>query len=342
VEQIHDYEDACARYLLGELSEQEQTELEEAYFADDDLFERFLAVKDDLVDAYACGDLTGQKRARFEQHFLSSEPRRERVEEARGFIRAVTAASTDTAAVRGTTPAQTAAAPSWWESISRLFASRPLVWQGALAALFLVVLAGSLLLVRQFQSRQAERERVQNEEATRRKQEEERLLVQAPPGNEDQADRSSNTASNESDKNPQAKTVNNKQTSAPAPTQVASLVLLPFNSRDIGGTNSLTLQQDTRAVRLQLVFKSESYSRYDVVLRTVGGEQVLHRGGLKAAANGAGKSVTLIFDPSLLRHQDYIMTLNGLTAAGQLEAIDDYYFRVERTTPQSTPTPKRQ
>jgi type II secretory pathway pseudopilin PulG len=230
-----------------------------------------------------------------------------------------------------------------WQSISKLFASRSLAWQGALAAVLLIALAGSWVLVRQFQNQRAERERAQNEEATRRKQEEERLRVQAaPPGNEDRADRPGNTASNENDKNPQPKTVNNKQTSGPAPTQVASLVLLPFNSRDISGTNSLTLQQDTRAVRLQLVFKEESYSRYDVVLRTVGGEQVLHRRGLKAAANGAGKSVTLIFDTSLLRRQDYIMTLNGLTAAGQLEAIDDYYFRVERTTSQATPTPKRQ
>ncbi len=340
MEQIHDYEDACARYLLGELSEQEQTELEEAYFADDSLFERFLAVKDDLIDAYARGDLTGPSRERFEQHFLASEPRQQRVEEARGFIRAVTAASTNPAAVNTNNPAPAATTTSWWQPISSLFASRPLIWQGALAAGLLMALAGSLLLVRQFQNQRAERERVQNEEATRRKQEEERLRVQAPPGNEDQSARSSNTASNENDKNPQPKTVNNKQTSAP--TQVASLVLLPFNSRDISGTNSLTLQQDTRAVRLQLVFKGESYSRYDVVLRTVGGEQVLHRGGLKAAANGAGKSVTLIFNPSLLRHQDYIMTLNGLTVAGQLEAIDDYYFRVERTTPQSTTTPKPQ
>ena len=59
MEQIHDYEEVCARYLLGELSEQEQAELEEGYFADDALFERFRAVKDDLIDAYARGDLAG-------------------------------------------------------------------------------------------------------------------------------------------------------------------------------------------------------------------------------------------------------------------------------------------
>ena len=342
MEQIHDYEDACARYLLGELSEQEQTDLEEAYFADDNLFERFLVVKDALVDAYARGDLTGHKRERFEQHFLASEPRQQRVEEARGFIRAVTAASANPAVVNINNPAPTAATSSWWQSISSLFASRPLVWQGALAVLLLLTLAGSVLLVRQFQSRRAERERVQNEEVARREREEEGRRAQAPPGNEDRSDRFGNEAANESDRRPQPKIANNKQNPGPEPTRIASLVLLPLNSRDAGGPKSLTLRSDTSEVRLQLVFKEENYSHYDVVLRTVGGEQVLHRRGLKAATNGAGKSVSVTFDASLLRHQDYLVTLNGLTAAGQLEAIDDYYFRVERTTSQSSPTPKRQ
>ena len=337
MEDIHDYEDTCARYLLGELSEPELAHFEESYFADDSLFERFRAVKDDLIDAYARGDLTGPNRERFEQHFLASEPRQQRVEEARGFIRAVTAASTNPAPVNINIPAPTAATTSWWQPISSLFASRTLVWQGALAVLLLLALTGSVLLVRQFQSQRAERERVQSEEATRRKQEEEGRRAQPPPGNEDRSD---NKPSNESDKNPQPKIANNKQPSGSVPTQVASLVLLPFNSREVGGAKSLTLRSNTTEVRLQLVFKAESYGGYDVVLRTVGGEQVIHRRGLKAATNGAGKSVSVTFDPSLLRHQDYILTLSGLTAQKQLEAIDDYYFRVERSTPQSTTTPR--
>jgi len=337
VEDIHDYEDTCARYLLGELSEPELAHFEESYFADDSLFERFRAVKDDLIDAYARGELSGPRRERFEQYFLASEPRQRRVEEAKQLIHATTAASTNTVAGHGANLTKTATSISWWQSISRLFASRPLVWQGMLAAGLLLALAGSLLLVRQFQSQRAERERVQSEEATRRKQQEEGRRAQPPPGNEDRSD---NKPSNESDKNPQPKTANNKQPSGSVPTQVASLVLLPFNSREVGGAKSLTLRSNMTEVRLQLVFKAESYGGYDVVLRTVGDEQVIHRRGLKAATNGAGKSVSVTFDPSLLRHQDYIVTLSGITAQKQLEAIDDYYFRLERSTPPSTTTPK--
>src|SRR2546422_11455668 len=82
LEQNHDYEHTCTRYLLGELTEAEQTQFEEAYFVDDLLFERFLAVKDDLVDSYVRHELAGRERERFEQHFLANQPRRERLNDA--------------------------------------------------------------------------------------------------------------------------------------------------------------------------------------------------------------------------------------------------------------------
>jgi hypothetical protein len=46
--------------------------------------------------------------------------------------------------------------------------------------------------------------------------------------------------------------------------------------------------------------------------------------------------------PTLLRGQDYIVTLKGQTAAGQTEIIGEYYFRVERSPSQNTPTPEPQ
>jgi hypothetical protein len=339
LEENHEHENACERYLLGEMSEQEQTQLEEAYFADDALFERFRAVKDDLIDAYARGDLTGQKRERFEQHFLASEPRRGRVEEALGFIRAVTAAATKTVTVDSTNPAHTAASTSWWQSISKLFAGRPLVWQGALAVLLLAALAGSWLVVRHFQNQRAERERIQNEEAARRPQQQERGRAVVPPVNSNGLP-TNPTATPAPATTPQPKTAN-KHPEQPVPALVASLFLTPFSPRDATATNSLLLRPDTSAVRLRLAFTGDEYSRYDVALRTLDGKQVLTRRGLKARSSASRKSVTLMLDPSVFRRQDYIVTLSGLTAAGKLEAIGDYYFRVERSTLQSTPPPRQ-
>jgi len=337
VEQIHDYDEKCERYLLGESSEQEQTQLEEAYFADDALFERFLAVKDDLVDAYARGDLTGEKRELFEQHFMASEPRRQRVEEARRFVRAVTRASSNTA--ERTASAPTPVATTWFPSISTLFARRPLVWQGALAVLLLAALAGSWVFVRRFQAQRAERERIQNEEAARKQQEEERGRAVVPPVNSN-ALSTNPTATPAPEKTPPSKPAD-QHPFQPVPAQVASLFLTPFSPRSATASNSVVLHADTRQVVLHLAIKGDDYERYDIILRTLDGNQVLSRRGLSARSNGEGKSVTVTVDPSIFHHQDYIATLSGRKAGSELEAIGDYYFNVKRTATPSTSPPNR-
>jgi hypothetical protein len=84
-------------------------------------------------------------------------------------------------------------------------------------------------------------------------------------------------------------------------------------------------------VRLHLALKGEDgYRRYDVVVRTIDGRQIFSRRGLKATSGTTGHNVTITVAPSIFSHQDYIITLSGLTTHGKIETISDYYFRVER------------
>src|SRR6266550_3787685 len=64
------------RYLLGELTEDEQTTLEERAFSDRDYFQQVRAVEKDLIDEYARGELSGPARQAFEQRFVASDSRR--------------------------------------------------------------------------------------------------------------------------------------------------------------------------------------------------------------------------------------------------------------------------
>ena len=340
MEQNRDYEKACERYLLGELSEQEQAQLEEAYFANDARFESFLDVKHDLIDAYARGDLTGAKREQFEQHFLTSAPRRQLVDEAKEFIRAVSAASLNESRVRATRNASPRRANvPWWRSISDFFTLRPLVFRGAVAALVLFVLAGSWVLVRNLQRQPADREEL--EQAALRQKEDELRRATVPPGNENSTGLANNEASNLNASKPPA---NSSEVPQPGPVNngsrpsssghVASILLTPFSSRGDSRSNSVLLRPQTRAVRLQLGFKGEDYSRYKVVLRTAEGEAVFESGALKARTNATEKSVTLTLAPSILLRQDYVVTLNGITTEGKLEIIADYYFRAKRRSTQ--------
>jgi hypothetical protein len=330
VEQNFEPEHACEQYLLGELSEQEQTQLEEAYFADDALFERFLAVREDLIDAYARGDLAGEKRERFEQHFMSSLPRLQRVDDAKAFISAVTATSKTNATTSVNVLDQTPT--NWWrQAIAKTFTARPLVLRGALATLLIVILAGAWVLFSRFQQDKAQRQTLESEQARLKQREEERAPTAVQPVNQ-HIPPTNPTASPSPDGSSQP-TTGNKQRDQLVPAQVAFLFLSPFTPRDTAGSNLLLLRSNTSAARLRLGFKADGYKRYDVVLRTLDGEQVLDRRALKLDSNKAGKSVTLTLDPSIFHRQDYIITLSGLTADGKLEAIGEYYFRVERTAP---------
>ena len=72
-------QELICRYLLGELPDDEQAELERRYFNDDELFERLLKVEDELIDKYVRGEFSDQECERLEKHFLKSEGRRKRV-----------------------------------------------------------------------------------------------------------------------------------------------------------------------------------------------------------------------------------------------------------------------
>jgi anti-sigma factor RsiW len=82
-----DQEKRVAQYLLGQLPEEEQAELERRYLADDTLFEELLAIEDDLRDAYVRGELSRPDREAFEQRLLTAPSQKQEQEFARTLCR---------------------------------------------------------------------------------------------------------------------------------------------------------------------------------------------------------------------------------------------------------------
>jgi hypothetical protein len=331
LEQQLAFEETCERYLLGDLSDAEQAQLEEAYFADDALFERFLAVKDELLDAYARGELTEEKHARLEQHFRATEPRRQQIDEAQDLIRAATAAARKTAIADGekTGTITRKAKSSWRESLADMFWLRPLAWQSALVVLLLLILGGVWTLIRYRQRRQAEL-------ASSEKAKPQPPQATSPPvvaGNNAPSPVPTDSTANL--KPPPGMNVTPRPTpktsGTPAPSfssaQIASLTLLPVATRDISEENTLVLDPAMRLVRLRLVFRKNGYRSYGAKLTTLDDRPVWQNRGLKADSS---KSITLQLAPALLQQQDYLLTLSGRTAGGQLEPIATYYFHVMR------------
>ncbi len=66
------------RYLLGQATDEERTEVEERYLSDNECFEELLALEDALVDEYVMGRMPESQRLVFEENLTDSQ--RENVE----------------------------------------------------------------------------------------------------------------------------------------------------------------------------------------------------------------------------------------------------------------------
>jgi hypothetical protein len=72
-------EGSLVRYLLGQLSEEEQVRIEEEYFGNQEWFTQLEVVEGELIDAYVCHQLSKKDRQAFEKAFLSVPERRQRI-----------------------------------------------------------------------------------------------------------------------------------------------------------------------------------------------------------------------------------------------------------------------
>jgi len=142
--EVFDDRDAIlVRYLLNELSKDENEEIEDEMILDPEFSERAQAVKTNLIESYVLDEMSADEKARFEKGFFIFPENRERVEDARAFHEALRARRRERLAAlpRATAPAR----PGWLVSLLRI----PVPAMAA-AALILVVAAviGFILLHR--------------------------------------------------------------------------------------------------------------------------------------------------------------------------------------------------
>jgi len=100
-------EKLITQYLLGELPEEQQIEIEDRAFGDKEFLANITAVENDLIDEYVREELPETARRRFETRFLASEGRRKRVE----FARALTRLADESRVPEQKT------APAWWSNV---------------------------------------------------------------------------------------------------------------------------------------------------------------------------------------------------------------------------------
>ena len=133
------------RYLLGISDQPEQVMIEERLLRDMKFYEELLIAEDDLVDEYLAGELSSTQRDSFENNFLVTPERLQKLRFARGLNRyvakAADAGSTEELEVGSSTPSKTKT-----ESVAFLgfFAGRNLLARYAFAAVVLLAFGSAV------------------------------------------------------------------------------------------------------------------------------------------------------------------------------------------------------
>ena len=319
-------ETLIARYLLGELPEDQQVEIEDRAFSDKDYLASITAVENDLIDEYVRGELSAADRQRFETRFLASTERRKRVEFATA-LRTVVSESP----VPEKKLIHDVSGWSWRDSLyAFLNGLNPAARLAFVAATILLIVgaawlfAETLRLRRQVNQLQAEKQSGQGLQQTldaeRKRNEELNARLNQEKQQREQTDESLRQLTETT------------EATKPAPPPVfASLTLLPGLSRGGGQKPNLDLSNDVRLVRLQIgIDPEEQYKSFAVELRSVAGRQVWNRENLASRTRRGTRAVGLTLPATVLKSGEYELRLRGLTEGGGSEDVGFYYFNVRK------------
>jgi hypothetical protein len=290
-------ENLVRRYLLGDVSDAEQTALEQQYFADRETFEQIWALENELVDGYVRGHLTSQERALFERNYLATPKHQQRVAVARALVQT----ADDTIVAEVAEKKDRVIEPAWWSNWLASFWVPQLAW-GGIAALLLLALGGWWYL----------RSTAPTEQIAQQPTSSPAPSVVAP------TPQSSAPPSTPGQASP--KPVPSVQ-SAVAP---VFAVILAGGLRNTGDLQQVVIPRGTKQVRLQMKLEGDDYPTYQIKLRRLGGAETVSQA--KPAADQ--QSVAVNLPTSQLATGDYTVTLSGVNRAGEVEEVNRYYLRV--------------
>ena len=313
-------DDLLRQYLLGELAENQQVEIEDRAFEDPKLLKSIAALEHDLIDEYVAGEIPMGKRERFETHFLAAAERKKKL----AFAQALHSVISNTQQQERPI-AEYSSRPSLYDKLSA-FLVRPATAYAFAVTTFVLLGLGLWLAVysSRLRSEVAQLQGAQESQASQQRQ------LQAEI---DKERKRNEELAAQLHQQPEPTPVPDHPT-LPQPTEpttspvLATLTLLPGLSRSGAGVPRLTLAKDVSAVRLQIgVDPRDQYKSFQVVV-SEGGRQIVSRDHLTARGSGASRAIPLNVPAGMLRNGRHEVALRGVTAQGTTEDVGYYYFDV--------------
>jgi hypothetical protein len=322
-------EELIARYLLGDLPEEEQALLEDRAFSDRDYMRIIVAVEGDLIDEYVRGGLSDSERLRFERRFLVSAERQRKVEFARALANVIPMATGEDAARQ----ALALAPPSQWSSFITSLRGLKLAFKFSMAAVAMTLVIGVSLLIAESVRLRAHITQLQAERRTRLRQEE--ILRQQADGERARSEDLAAQLRRERERSEElARQIELDQSRERSTglSFIASVFLPPGVPRGGAERPKLVVPQPAGAARLQIGLEREDeYKSFSVWIRTAQGQVVWTQDKLRPRQSRAGRIVNLVIPGRVLGPGEYELTLKGVIDNQNTEDVRYYYFDALRT-----------
>lgn len=316
----------AVQYLLRTLSDEKSAQMEERYFSDDAEFEEFEVAEEELIDRYVRGELSHSERNQLETTIAASPRLRERVQFARVWKdKLVTATEQATVSSRIESQKIERRRTTWWSSLFGVSAeSRAPRWAVAFGVLLLLI-GGTAFVFSWLKGREEARQLAAQQAEQRQREIDKQTAAPGSPGDQ--------IATQSPQPSP------NVNATAPGPTEdqnsstrksFVAVTLSPGVTRSEGPSNDLRIALGTREVRFTLNLRDQDYVAYRAGIHPVGRANVFSSGFVTPRRMRSGAILTINVPARRLRPGDYGIGLEGRTATGTVESVDDYSFRVLR------------
>src|SRR5262245_22775479 len=320
------------RYVLGELSEAEQQQVEEAYFTDPTFLQEVRAVRDELIDAFIYGELVGHERQRFEQRLQRTPALREKVEFARLLHHTVNPANAplDHQPERILAVGQNRTAHrepgSRWQLWLPSLAGPRLVFTTATLAILLV---GGLWLAGKLRRTPDQIRQERSEQASLQQHGTERAA-----GSQTTPRLETSSGVNQSPV-PAAQTTptirQHRPLSSDPRSRLATFALSANLLRDPESHQELIVSRGVDTIQLQLELEQEDAQNFQAILQTRSGENIWAEKNLRPRLKSSRMILIVNLPARLFGNEDYVLKLRGeKSGVNQIETR--YYFRVSKQT----------
>jgi hypothetical protein len=310
-------------YLLGALSETDTEGLDKMSLTDGEFADQLLVVEDDLVDSYARGELSGDLLNRFTSHYLASPRNREKVKVAENLVlfadKAATASAISIGAISRASPAPDKTVLRKTSRTS--FFSMPrlaLQWGFAAAALIFLVAGGYLAYENLLLRREMSQTKTERTALEQREQELQRQLA---------AQRSADAETEQELAQVRERLAQLEQKEPPDQTRDPKVVAfnLAPQTRGAGQVAAISVPAETDTVAFKLEVEATGFPRYQLALKDSASGQIIWR---SARLRATGAALRVSVPARLLKSQNYVLELSGVSAAGDAENVANYPFRV--------------